>query len=578
MRLKIGGTVAAKRASAKSIKKKLKAKRPGAKSSGAAAAKDPLLEALNSSPIGATISRVSDGAILYANGAVEAFFKIPQGRGLRGLSTADFFTNPADRDQLIALVREKGGVTRYALPMSMSDGKPRNSLITNRLIKYRGEPAILTWIEDQSEVQRKEDTAEFTARQVELVNSIAAISNRAVNFYDALRQGAAEIGAFLGWPIRLVYRLGEGDAERLEIATFGLGKGLFADQSVKSAILGRSFGRGEDIPGRVLATGASVWVEDVSADPSLVRFAGVQNIIASALAIPIKAGDKVVAVLEFLKQIPAAADDLLKLTFETVGSELGRVYTRDQITVALQQARTEAESSTRIKAGFLSAMSTEVRTPLHDVVGMVEQVLKTDLDDAQRAALLTAQASGHAFVRVIDDMLDYVRIDSGKLEISTHDFSISDVIAGVASSFSSAATNKGLKVSTDADPRIPARVRGDGPRVAQILSNLVSNAIKFSNEGDIEIAAQRMEGDRGEIRFSVKDRGIGISPQARRGLFQEFSRGAKPGSASPDGMGLGLALSQRLIAMMGGEIGVESVLGEGSEFHFTLPFAPASSL
>jgi signal transduction histidine kinase/PAS domain-containing protein len=572
--MKFGGAVAAKRASAKSAKKKSVAKKSRAKP--VAAAKDPLFEALDSSPIGATISRVSDGAILYANTAVEAFFKISRGRSLGGLSTADFFTNPADRDQLVALVREQGGVTRYALPMRMSDGKPRNSLITNRLIKYRQEPAILTWIEDQSEAQRKEDSVEFTARQVELVNSIAAISNRAVNFYDALRQGAAEIGAFLGWPIRLVYRLSEGEAERLEIATFGLGKGLFADQSVKSAILGRSFGRGEDIPGRVLETGASVWIEDVSADPSLARFAGVQNIIASALAIPIKAGDKVVAVLEFLKQIPAAADDLLKLTFERVGSELGRVYTRDQITVALQQARTEAEASTRIKAGFLSAMSAEMRTPLHDVVGMLEQVLKTNLDTEQRAALLTAQASGHSFVRVIDDMLDYVRIDSGKLEIEIGDFSIADVIAGVVSSFQSAAAGKGLRLTADVDARIPARVRGDGVRVAQILSNLVSNAIKFSCEGEIAIAAQLMEGDRGEVRFSVKDQGVGISPQARRGLFQEFSRGATADSTAPDGKGLGLALSQRLIAMMGGEIGVESVLGEGSIFHFTLPIAVAS--
>jgi signal transduction histidine kinase/CheY-like chemotaxis protein len=564
-----------KKSKAKSKTKPAPAKAP--RKAGAAAAKatapnaDSLLEALSTSPIGAAISRVSDGVILYANAAIGMFFRLPPGRAV-GLSTADFFVNPQDRDHLIELVRANGGVTRHSLSLRTSEGKPRLSFITNRLIQFRGEPAILTWVEDQSEIQHKEDTVEFTARQVELVNRIAAIANRAVNFYDALRQGSAEIGTFLGWPIRLVYRLAHGEKERLEIATFALAKDLFADQSVKSAVLGKSFSRGEDLPGSVLATGASIWIEDVTNVPSLTRFSKTANIIGSVLAIPIKADDQVVAVLEFMKQIPAAADDLLKLTFERVGSELGRVYLRDQITVALQEARAEAESSTRAKASFLAAMSHEVRTPMNGVVGMVDLVLQTKLDDDQRSMLQTVKDSGHALIKVINDILDFSKIDAGRLEIESNDMSVTKIVEDVAVSLSPSAIQKGIKFITSVDPTIPETVKGDAVRVRQILSNLVGNAVKFSSQGEIVISARRQEGSRGEVHFSVRDQGIGIAPAARRRLFEEFSQADSSTTRRFGGTGLGLAISQRLTTLMGGEIGVESILGESSNFHFTLPF------
>ncbi|MGE3334296.1 MAG: ATP-binding protein [Rhodospirillaceae bacterium] len=562
-----------------------KPKRPPAKKTrtaatapvkGAAPANDPFLEALNTSPIGAAISRVSDGIILLANTGIERFFGLPKGRAV-GLSTSDFFVDPKDRDELIKLVREHGGVTRHSLHLRTSEGKPRLSFITNRLITYRGQPAILTWVEDQSEEQRKEDTLEFTSRQVELVNRIAAIANRAVNFYDALRQGSAEIGAFLGWPIRLVYRLAHGEKERLEIATFALAKDLFADQSVKSAVLGKSFSRGEDLPGRVLETGASIWIEDVSSEASLTRFDKTRNIVGSVLAIPIKADDQVVAVLEFMKQIPAAADELLKLTFDRVGSELGRVYLRDQITVALQEARAEAESSTRAKASFLAAMSHEVRTPMNGVVGMVDLVLQTKLDDDQRSMLQTVKDSGHALIKVINDILDFSKIDAGRLEIEFREMSVTKVVEDVAASLSPAALHKGLKLITFVDPRIPEVVKGDPVRVRQILSNLVGNAVKFSETGEVVISASAIEGERGEVRFAVKDQGIGIAPQARRRLFEEFSQADTSATRRFGGAGLGLVISQRLTTLMGGEIGVESILGEGSNFHITLPFGASEN-
>lgn len=548
----------------------LKKTAPG-KIEGAAPAADSFLEALNTSPIGAVISRVSDGVMLLVNTSIERFFGLPKGRAV-GLSTADFFVDPKDREALVALVREHGGVTRYALHLRTSEGKPRLSLITNRLITYRGEPAILTWVEDQSEEQRKEDTRQFTSRQVELVNRVAAIANRAVNFYDALRQGSAELGAFLGWPIRLVYRLAHGGKPQLELATFALAKDLFADQSVKSAVLGKSFAKGEDIPGRVLETGAAIWIEDVSSDPSLTRFDKNRNIIGSVLAIPIKADDQVVAVLEFMKQIPAAADDLLKLTFERVGSELGRVYMRDQIAVALHSARAEAQSAARASTGLLAAMKRGVLAPMNGVISTVDRLLQTRLDEEQRSMLQAVRASSQAPVAVINDILDFSLIDAGQLEIEAREMAISKIVGDVAGSATPAALQKGLKLTAWVDPKIPELVRGDAVRVRQILAHMVANAVRFSKSGEISVVASAIEGARGEVRFAVKDQGVGIAPQACRRIFEAFQHAHSAEAGVFGGIGLGLAICQGLTSLMGGEIGVESILGEGSNFHFTLPF------
>jgi CheY-like chemotaxis protein/HPt (histidine-containing phosphotransfer) domain-containing protein len=222
-------------------------------------------------------------------------------------------------------------------------------------------------------------------------------------------------------------------------------------------------------------------------------------------------------------------------------------------------------------------MSHEVRTPMNGVVGMVDLVLQTKLDDDQRSMLQTVKDSGHALIKVINDILDFSKIDAGRLEIESSDMSVTKIVEDVAASLSPSVIQKGLKLITSIDPAIPETVKGDAVRVRQILSNLVGNAVKFSSQGEIVIAAQRLDGARGEVRFSVKDQGIGIAPAARRRLFEEFSQADSSTTRRFGGTGLGLAISQRLTTLMGGEIGVESVLGEGSNFHFTLPFAASDA-
>ena len=417
------------------------------------------------------------------------------------------------------------------------------------------------------------------SRQVELLRQVAGIGNRAVNFFDALRKTTAEIARLIAWPAGLAYRLAHGDDELLELAYLSLPKNRPAYEGLRKVLMGCSFRKGEDLPGRALATRRIDWVEDVAADLASKRFSPGDPVrIRSALEIPIVADDRVVAMLELLTDRPTPPDEMLRLTLEQVSLELGRVYLRDQTTVALQEARAEAESSTRAKASFLAAMSHEVRTPMNGVVGMVDLVLQTKLDDEQRFMLQTVKDSGHALITVINDILDFSKIEAGRLEIESAEFSIAKTLEDVALSLAPAVAQKGLDIVTFADPALPEVAMGDAVRVRQILSNLGSNAVKFSDRGEIflkaELAPDSTPGNL-RVRFNVRDEGVGIAADVRDRLFQEFQQADSSTTRRFGGTGLGLAICRRLTTLMQGDIGVDSLLGVGSEFHCVLPFTPA---
>ncbi|MBL8642753.1 MAG: response regulator [Rhodospirillaceae bacterium] len=426
--------------------------------------------------------------------------------------------------------------------------------------------------------RRRQDVA-TAARQVELLHQVAGICNRAVNFYDALRKASVEISHQLGWPISIVYRLPHGNDQRLELSSLSLPK-TEKFEALRSALIGRAFRPWEDLPGRALAQKQIEWVNDVRRDAAIRRFSADDPVrIVSALAIPITADDQVVAVIELLTDRPAPRDEMLALILAQVSSELGRVHLRDQMTVALQEARAEAESSARAKASFLAAMSHEVRTPMNGVVGMVDLILQTKLDDDQRFMLLTVKDSGQALIKVINDILDFSKIEAGRLEIEETELSLTKTLEDVALSLGSAATQKHLTLLTYVDPALPEIVLGDAVRVRQILLNLGSNAVKFSEAGEVLLKAEPLPAaDPGAVRvlFSVRDQGMGISPEARARLFEEFQQADTSTTRRFGGTGLGLAICQRLTKLMGGEISVDSVLGVGSEFRCQLPFKTVS--
>ncbi len=238
---------------------------------------------------------------------------------------------------------------------------------------------------------------------------------------------------------------------------------------------------------------------------------------------------------------------------------------------ALIKAKEASDSAVLLKSNFLARMSHEIRTPLTAVLGMSELMLDTSLSDEQREFMETICSSSRSLLLVISDILDLSKIEAGKLALIRQPMMIGAVVEDALDVISSAAANKNLEVIFDMDENVPQEILGDSGRLTQILVNLLGNAIKFTDEGEVQItvAAQKQQG-KIEIKFAIKDMGVGIPEDQMDGLFQSFSQADPSVARKYGGTGLGLAISKSLVEMMGGRIWAESRPGVGSTFYFTI--------
>jgi GAF domain-containing protein/HPt (histidine-containing phosphotransfer) domain-containing protein/ActR/RegA family two-component response regulator len=495
-----------------------------------------------------------------------------------------------------AVISQQLGQTRTMLGVPLFRGDAVAGVIT--LSRSRVEPfsdkqiALVSTFADQAviAIENARLFNELRSRTAELVRSVEELQllsevSRAVSSALEVRSVLSTIltrsVGMTGADAGAVFRYGVTDRSYRLVEAFGWEEALL-----------RSLGE-QHIPEDQTAMGeaalrrAPVQLADLEQRPSApLRDVSLAAGYRAALIVPLVGQERILGALVLQRRAAGEFPPEALRLMQTLASQSVLAIQNARLiselrerTDAAEAARAEAEAANEAKSTFLATMSHEIRTPMNGVLGMMEVLERQGLGDDQLPLVATMRDSSQALLRIIDDVLDFSKIEAGRLELETTAFSLSGLAAGAVDTLRPQAEAKGLAIAAEIEPGSNDALVGDPTRIRQILFNLLSNAVKFTERGEVVVRAGTapLGGGRTQVVLAVKDTGIGLDAVQRARLFQPFSQADSSTTRRYGGTGLGLSIVRRLAQLMGGDVAVESALGEGSTFTVTLVLDAASA-
>lgn len=428
------------------------------------------------------------------------------------------------------------------------------------------------------EISVREQAEQRLARQAleaRLLQQTVAMAAATEQYEEALRRCIETVCELTGWPVGHAY-LPSPTRKRLESTSIWYIRPGHSFEALREVTQHTSFAKGEGLPGKIWESGKPIWMVDAINDAAFRRNGTNADLgITSAFGFPVRVKNHTVAVLEFFTDDEVAPDENLLNVAGSVGEQVGRVVERQRSQEALRAAKEVAEAASLAKSEFLANMSHEIRTPMNGIIGMSDLLSHTLLSDEQADYLTLIQQSADSLLHLLNDILDFSKIEAGKLELESIPFSLRDCVGKTAKTLGVRATLQGLELACRIAPDVPDTLLGDPGRLRQIITNLAGNAIKFTEQGEVvlDVSVDSQSADKVRLHVTVKDTGIGISPEHQTAIFEAFAQADASTTRRFGGTGLGLAISSQLVSMIGGEIWLESELGKGTTFHFTGNFS-----
>jgi signal transduction histidine kinase/CHASE3 domain sensor protein/ActR/RegA family two-component response regulator len=434
----------------------------------------------------------------------------------------------------------------------------------------------------RAEVERSlRESNAFLEKQKAVASKVIAIQNRIATAPNESRD-------IMELVVSLSMELTEADGSIIEI--------IEGDEMVYHYVhgkavpfLGLRLPKTGSFSGLCIEQGQAIVCHDSETDPRVNREACRKVGLRSMAVVPLHYGGRPIGVLKNYSATPNHFEELtfgaLNLLMGLASAALGQAREFEEKSAAigalekakaeLTVSRDQAQQATEAKSRFLANMSHEVRTPLNGILGMTSLLLDRPLEAEAREYASSIKMSGEALLALVNDILDFSKIEAGRLELEHVDFDLFSTLQDIAKTFTHVARQKNLSLTLETDPKLPHLVNGDPGRIRQILLNLIGNAIKFTPKGSIHIKLTCLNPEDVRLRFDVRDTGIGIDAATIKTLFREFSQADVSTTRRYGGTGLGLSICKKLVELMGGEVGVESEVGQGSNFWFTLQLALA---